>query len=55
VFGKINAMNNVEVVARFGIRSVPALLYFKGGKWMCQESGFKNLQEIQNSIENYLL
>ena len=55
VFGKINAMNNVEVVARFGIRSVPALLYFKGGKWMYQESGFKNLQEIQNSIETHLL
>ena len=55
VFGKINGMNYIEAVAKYGIRSVPTLLYFKGGKLMCQQTGFKNLPEIQNSIETHLL
>lgn len=54
-FGKINGMNNLEAVAKFGIRSVPTLLYFEGGKLMYQESGLKSLQQIQNSIQTHLL
>jgi len=54
-FGKINGMNNIEAVAKYGVRSVPTLLYFKSGKLMCQQNGFKNLPEIQNSIETHLL
>jgi len=54
-FGKINGMNYLEATAKFGIRAVPTLLYFKSGELMHKEVGFKTAHEIQNSIQNYLL
>ncbi len=54
-FAKINGMASVECIAHFGIRAVPTLMYFKSGKLMHKETGFKTAQEIENSIQKYLL
>jgi len=54
-FAKINGMINVECLALFGIRAVPTLMYFKSGKLIHRETGFRNLDEIQDGINKYLL
>jgi len=54
-FAKIEANMNVDSLAQYGIRAVPTLLYFKSGKLMHRETGLKTAQEIQNSIQKYLL
>lgn len=54
-FGKINGMNNIDAVAKYGIRAVPTLLYFKSGELMHKEAGLKTAHEIQNNIQKYLL
>lgn len=54
-FAKIEANMNVDSVAPYRIGAVPTLLYFKLGKLVFREAGLRTLQEIQNSIETYLL
>jgi thioredoxin 1 len=39
VIGKLNVDENPEVTARFGIRSIPTLLVFKGGQIVDKQVG----------------
>jgi thioredoxin 1 len=39
VIGKLNVDNNPNVSAQFGIRNIPALLYFKGGQIVDKQVG----------------
>ena len=39
VIGKLNVDENPEVTARFGIRSIPTLLVFKGGQIVDKQIG----------------
>lgn len=39
VVGKLNVDNNPNVSMQFGIRNIPALLYFKGGKVVDKQVG----------------
>jgi thioredoxin 1 len=54
-FAKINGMANVERLSHYGIRAVPTLFYFKSGKLMHKDTGFRNAQEIESRIQEYLL
>jgi len=39
VIGKFDVDNNPEVAVKYGIRSIPALLYFKGGEVVDRQVG----------------
>lgn len=39
VIGKLNVDENPEVTVKYGIRSIPALLYFKGGEVVDRQVG----------------
>ena len=39
VIGKVDVDNNPEVSAKFGIRSIPTLLVFKGGEIVDKQVG----------------
>ncbi len=39
VVGKVNVDNNPNISMQFGIRNIPALLYFKGGKVVDKQVG----------------
>lgn len=39
VIGKLNVDENPEVTARFGVRSIPTLLVFKGGQIVDKQVG----------------
>ena len=39
VIGKLNVDNNPNISVQFGIRNIPALLYFKGGKVVDKQIG----------------
>lgn len=39
VIGKLNVDNNPEVSTEFGVRSIPTILFFKGGKLVDKQVG----------------
>ena len=39
VIGKMNVDNNPEISLKFGIRSIPTLLFFKGGQLVDRQVG----------------
>jgi thioredoxin 1 len=54
IFAKIDASDNLDRIAKFGITGVPALLYFKSGKLVTKEVGLKSIDELEKSIIKYL-
>ncbi len=53
-FLKLNTDDNVDTAARYGIRSIPTLLMFKGGKPVDQIIGFRPKGDLQKTIEKAL-
>jgi thioredoxin 1 len=53
-FLKLNTDDNVNTAARYGIRSIPTLLMFKGGKPVDQIIGFRPKGDLQKTIEKAL-
>lgn len=45
-FVKVNVDDNPMLAAQFGVRGIPALLYFKDGKVVDQKSGALPKQDI---------
>ena len=39
VIGKLNVDNNPQVAAKYGIRSIPTILFFKGGELVDKKVG----------------
>jgi thioredoxin 1 len=39
IIGKVNVDNNPEISMKFGIRNIPALLYFKNGEIVDKQIG----------------
>ena len=54
-FAKIEGVMNMDSVAQYGISGVPTLMYFKSGKLIHRETGFRTQDEIQDGINKYLL
>ena len=50
VVGKLNVDNNSSA-SKYGIRSIPALLFFKNGEIVERAVGFKNKIELQSIID----
>ena len=52
VIGKLNVDECPDIAAKYGIRSIPCLLYFKNGKVEKQTVGVVDKSEIQSTLES---
>ena len=53
-FGKLNVDENREVPVRFGIMSIPTLLYFKDGSLVDKTIGALPKETIENRLKRIL-
>lgn len=53
-FGKCDVDNNQQIALKYGIRSIPTLLIFKGGKVVEQIIGAVPKQHIQSKLDDVL-
>ena len=53
-FGKLNVDDNPNTATKYGIRGIPTLLFFKGGKVVQQVTGVKSKAEIKKIIDEEL-
>ena len=51
---KVNVDENGDLAARFGIRSIPSLLVFKGGRIVEQAVGALPREQIRQLVEKHL-
>lgn len=54
VIGKLNVDENPEVTVKYGIRSIPALLYFKGGEVVDRQVGAVPKGTLASKLEAQL-
>ena len=50
-FVKLNTDDNPKVAAKYGIRSIPTLLVFKGGETVGQIVGFRPKSELKKRLD----
>lgn len=53
-FVKINVEDNQELAEKHKVSSVPCLLFFKSGKEVDRIIGMKNIEVIENKINNHI-
>ncbi len=53
-FVKLNTDDNIETASRYGIRSIPTLMVFKGGEAVDQVIGFRPKSELKKSLDKVL-
>ena len=53
--GKLNVDDNPNTATKYGIRGIPTLLFFKGGKVVQQVTGVKSKAEIKKIIDENLV
>lgn len=54
VVGKVNVDNNPEISVKFGIRNIPALLYFKNGEVVDKQVGAVPKSVLVEKLEKQL-
>lgn len=54
VVGKLNVDDNQEVPAKYGIRNIPTILFFKGGKLVDKHVGVAPEDALADKIEAQL-
>jgi thioredoxin 1 len=54
VIAKVNVDENPELAARFGIASIPTLLFFKGGQLVDQQVGVPSPRALSARLEALL-
>jgi thioredoxin 1 len=54
VFGKLNTDENIQISTKFGIMSIPTLLFFKGGKLVDKTIGALPRQQIEEHLKQLL-
>jgi len=52
LIGKVNVDECPDIAAKYGIRSIPCLLYFKNGKVEKQSVGVIDKSEIESTLES---
>ncbi len=53
-FLKMNTDDNVQTASRYGIRSIPTLMMFKGGEAVDHVIGFRPKSQLKQTIEKAL-
>ena len=51
---KVNVDENGDLSARFGIRSIPTLVVFKGGRVVDQQLGALSKDEIRSLLQKHI-
>jgi thioredoxin 1 len=54
VVGKVDVDNNPEVSMEFGIRNIPTILFFKGGKIVDKQVGAVPKSVLENKLKSQL-
>jgi thioredoxin-like negative regulator of GroEL len=54
IFSKLNVDQAQSIATRYGIRSIPTLLFFKEGKPMRQFVGFMAEKELRKNLDEAL-
>lgn len=54
VIGKVNVDNNPEVAAKYGVRNIPTLLFFKNGKVVDKQVGVATKKALAGKLEAQL-
>jgi len=54
-FVKVNTDDSVQTAVRYGIRSIPALLVFKGGQAVDQVIGFRPKSDLKRTLDKSLV
>ncbi|AXX93510.1 thioredoxin [Malaciobacter molluscorum LMG 25693] len=49
---KVDVDKEPELAQKFGIRTIPTLIYFKDGKVVKQEVGIRSVSELQSNVKN---
>ncbi len=52
-FGKVNVDNEIELAQRFGIMSIPTIVYLKGGQLIKKTTGYQEEFELESYIEEF--
>src|SRR5688572_24322008 len=52
--GKVNTDENQQISAQFGIRSIPTLILFRGGREIARRSGASDLTSLKNWVDSSL-
>jgi thioredoxin 1 len=52
--GKLNVDDNGTIATRYGIRGIPTLLLFKGGKVIEQRVGAVGKTDVQKMLDTHL-
>jgi thioredoxin 1 len=53
-FVKLNTDDNIGTATKYGIRSIPTIMVFKGGQAVEQVIGFRPKSELKKSLERAL-
>jgi len=53
-FVKLNTDDNIVTASKYGIRSIPTIMVFKGGEAVDQVIGFRPKSELKKSLEKAL-
>ena len=54
VIGKVNVDNNPNISAKFGIRNIPTLLFFKGGEIVDKQVGAAPKSALEDKLKAQL-
>ena len=54
VIGKLNVDENPSIASDYGIRSIPSLLFFKGGKVQSQIMGAVSKSDIEKALNDII-
>ena len=52
--GKLNVDENPEYASKYGVMSIPTLMFFKGGEIVSQSAGFQSKEILKKQIEGVL-
>jgi thioredoxin 1 len=53
-FYKMNTDDNIQTASRYGIRSIPTLMVFKGGQPVDQIIGFRPKSDLKKTLDKAL-
>ena len=49
---KVNVDEHSDLATKYGVMSIPTMIFFKDGKEIHKEIGFKPLEDIKNIVNN---
>jgi len=54
LLAKLNTENEQSIAARYGIRSIPTIAIFKGGRVVAQQAGAMDIRSLTNWAQSQL-